>query len=111
MNQGEPGWEKKPTQAYLTLYSSTHSLTLNGTGATGRRSGMSGGWVDESGEEDNRWQRIYCGQFLGRKVIVKERFPKKYRHPVLDRKLTTRRVKEVSSSWWCWWSGGLVDIS
>ena len=36
--------------------------------------------------------RVYSGMFLGRKCIVKERFPKTYRHPELDRKLTLRRT-------------------
>ena len=42
--------------------------------------------------------RLYLGQFLGRKVIVKERFSKKYRHPVLDEQLTKDRLRgEVRS--------------
>ncbi|RKP06237.1 kinase-like domain-containing protein [Thamnocephalis sphaerospora] len=36
--------------------------------------------------------RVYCVPFLGRKAVAKERFSKAYRHPVLDRKLTSRRV-------------------
>ncbi|XP_048878373.1 EKC/KEOPS complex subunit TP53RK isoform X2 [Brienomyrus brachyistius] len=42
--------------------------------------------------------RVYRGQFLGKAVILKERFPKSYRHPALDEKLTHRRsVQEVRS--------------
>ncbi|KAG7493620.1 TP53-regulating kinase [Solea senegalensis] len=42
--------------------------------------------------------RVYRVQFLGKPAIVKERFPKRYRHPVLDEKLTHRRaVQEVRS--------------
>ena len=41
--------------------------------------------------------RVYETTFLGRPTIVKERFPKKYRHPTLDEKLTLRRCRaEVS---------------
>eukprot|EP00761_Pharyngomonas_kirbyi_P000105 gb/GECH01000105.1/.p1 GENE.gb/GECH01000105.1/~~gb/GECH01000105.1/.p1 ORF type:complete len:237 (+),score=55.41 gb/GECH01000105.1/:1-711(+) len=36
--------------------------------------------------------RVYQATFLGRKSIVKERFQKKYRHPILDEKLTSRRL-------------------
>lgn len=42
--------------------------------------------------------RLYRAQFLGRATIVKERFPKRYRHPVLDEKLSHRRtIQEVRS--------------
>ncbi|CAK6966086.1 EKC/KEOPS complex subunit TP53RK [Scomber scombrus] len=42
--------------------------------------------------------RVYRAQFLGKPTIVKERFKKQYRHPVLDEKLTHRRtVQEVRS--------------
>ncbi|XP_035518660.1 EKC/KEOPS complex subunit TP53RK [Morone saxatilis] len=42
--------------------------------------------------------RVYRAQFLGKPTIVKERFPKRYRHPALDEKLTHRRtVQEVRS--------------
>nr|XP_020471467.1 TP53-regulating kinase [Monopterus albus] len=40
--------------------------------------------------------RVYRSEFLGKSAIVKERFPKRYRHPVLDERLTHRRtVQEV----------------
>uniref|UniRef100_UPI0037E97CB7 EKC/KEOPS complex subunit TP53RK n=1 Tax=Semicossyphus pulcher TaxID=241346 RepID=UPI0037E97CB7 len=46
--------------------------------------------------------RVYRAEFLGRPTIVKERFPKRYRHPVLDEKLTHRRtVQEVRSIMRC----------
>ncbi|CAL8340334.1 unnamed protein product [Lota lota] len=42
--------------------------------------------------------RVYRDIFLGKSTIIKERFPKKYRHPLLDEKLTHRRtVQEVRS--------------
>ncbi|XP_054483204.1 EKC/KEOPS complex subunit TP53RK-like [Anoplopoma fimbria] len=42
--------------------------------------------------------RVYRAEFLGKPTIVKERFTKRYRHPVLDEKLTHRRtVQEVRS--------------
>lgn len=42
--------------------------------------------------------RVYRAQFLGKPTIVKQRFPKRYRHPLLDEKLTHRRtVQEVRS--------------
>ncbi|KAJ1658129.1 serine/threonine-protein kinase bud32 [Dispira simplex] len=36
--------------------------------------------------------KIYALTFYGKEAIAKERFPKTYRHPVLDKKLTARRV-------------------
>ncbi|KAG8447056.1 hypothetical protein GDO86_014487 [Hymenochirus boettgeri] len=42
--------------------------------------------------------RVYRGRFLGKAAVVKERFPKAYRHRALDNKLTHRRtVQEVRS--------------
>lgn len=42
--------------------------------------------------------RVYRAHFLGRPAIVKQRFPKRYRHPTLDEKLTHRRTtQEVRS--------------
>lgn len=37
--------------------------------------------------------KLYSGVFLGRRAIAKERFSKSYRHPVLDRTLTVRRIR------------------
>lgn len=37
--------------------------------------------------------KLYTGTYLGKKVIVKERFLKKYRHIDLDRMLTKERIK------------------
>ncbi|KAM6927915.1 EKC/KEOPS complex subunit TP53RK [Xenentodon cancila] len=46
--------------------------------------------------------RVYRTQFLGRPAVLKERFPKRYRHPELDEKLTHRRtVQEVRSMLRC----------
>ncbi|KAF9351223.1 TP53 regulating kinase [Mortierella sp. AD094] len=36
--------------------------------------------------------RVYLAPFCERQAIVKERFVKAYRHPTLDKKLTSRRV-------------------
>ncbi|XP_029948016.1 EKC/KEOPS complex subunit TP53RK [Salarias fasciatus] len=42
--------------------------------------------------------RLYRTRFLGRPAIVKQRFPKRYRHPLLDEKLSQRRTaQEVRS--------------
>lgn len=38
--------------------------------------------------------KIYSGTFHGKPCILKERFPKKYRHPDLDREITTSRLKQ-----------------
>ena len=40
-------------------------------------------------------QRVFETQFLGRPTIIKQRFSKQYRHPTLDAKLTTSRLKQV----------------
>lgn len=42
--------------------------------------------------------RVFTGQFLGQKALIKDRFSKKYRHPQLDEKLNQERLKgEVRS--------------
>ncbi|KAM5135729.1 EKC/KEOPS complex subunit TP53RK [Mantella aurantiaca] len=38
--------------------------------------------------------RVYRGRFLEKAAVVKERFPKTYRHPALDEKLTHRRTAQ-----------------
>eukprot|EP00128_Syssomonas_multiformis_P009470 Colp12_sorted_trinity150504_noHs@17526 len=38
--------------------------------------------------------RVYTSQLMGKPCIVKERFPKTYRHPELDAKLTRSRVSQ-----------------
>ncbi|KAK9811170.1 hypothetical protein WJX73_007976 [Symbiochloris irregularis] len=38
--------------------------------------------------------RVWSGEFLGRPVILKQRFKKKYRHPVLDKHLNHSRLKQ-----------------
>lgn len=38
--------------------------------------------------------RVYRAEFLGKPTVVKERFPKRYRHPALDEKLTHRRTAQ-----------------
>lgn len=42
--------------------------------------------------------RIYKGTFHGRPCIVKERFSKKYRHPDLDKEITSQRIKSEARS-------------
>ena len=42
-----------------------------------------------------RMQRVWAGQLLGRSVVLKQRFRKKYRHPILDNKLNSGRIKQV----------------
>jgi len=42
--------------------------------------------------------RLYTGQFLGENVVVKERFSKKYRHPMLDTQLTKDRHRAEARS-------------
>jgi TP53 regulating kinase-like protein len=37
--------------------------------------------------------RVYTGDFLGRPTIIKERFSKSYRHPLLDKALTLKRMR------------------
>ncbi|XP_041357906.1 EKC/KEOPS complex subunit TP53RK-like [Gigantopelta aegis] len=37
--------------------------------------------------------RLYTSSFYGKPCIVKERFSKSYRHPKLDKSLTTQRIK------------------
>ena len=46
-------------------------------------------------EAEEMLQRVYDGVFLGKPTIIKQRFSKKYRHPVLDSKLTQLRFKQV----------------
>jgi len=36
--------------------------------------------------------RVFASTFVGRKCVIKERFSKKYRHPLLDAKLTLKRL-------------------
>ncbi|KQK10864.1 hypothetical protein BRADI_2g56690v3, partial [Brachypodium distachyon] len=36
--------------------------------------------------------RVFVSTFVGRKCVTKERFSKKYRHPLLDSKLTLKRL-------------------
>ncbi|TVU31113.1 hypothetical protein EJB05_22784, partial [Eragrostis curvula] len=36
--------------------------------------------------------RVFVSTFVGRKCVIKERFSKKYRHPLLDTKLTLKRL-------------------
>jgi len=42
--------------------------------------------------------RVFASTFVGRKCVIKERFSKKYRHPLLDAKLTLKRLNAVSLS-------------
>lgn len=40
--------------------------------------------------------KVYRGMYLGKHVLVKERFKKSYRHPDLDNLLTKERIKSES---------------
>uniref|UniRef100_A0A8D0GFK7 non-specific serine/threonine protein kinase n=1 Tax=Sphenodon punctatus TaxID=8508 RepID=A0A8D0GFK7_SPHPU len=42
--------------------------------------------------------RLYRGQFLGRATVAKLRFPKRYRHPVLEERLSRRRTAQEARS-------------
>ena len=39
--------------------------------------------------------KLFKCQLFGRDVMVKQRFNKKYRHPLLDQKLTRKRTLQV----------------
>ncbi|RUS91974.1 hypothetical protein EGW08_000187 [Elysia chlorotica] len=50
--------------------------------------------------------KLYVGDFYGRPCIMKERFVKNYRHPTLDKTLTSQRIKsEVRANLRCKMSG------
>ncbi|CAN8277209.1 unnamed protein product [Cochlearia groenlandica] len=54
--------------------------------------------------------RVFESTFIGRRCVVKERFSKKYRHPILDSKLTIKRLNAVydeSKKARCFYSGTL----
>lgn len=42
--------------------------------------------------------RVFEGSFCGRPAIIKQRFPKHYRHPELDEKLTRKRLVSEARS-------------
>ncbi|XP_042321872.1 EKC/KEOPS complex subunit TP53RK [Sceloporus undulatus] len=42
--------------------------------------------------------RLYRGLFLGRPAVVKHRFPKRYRHPLLEERLSRRRTAQEARS-------------
>ncbi len=64
-----------------------------------------GGQLIKQGAE----AKIYSAEFLGHPAIIKERFSKKYRHPVLDKSLTQQRTKsEVRSMIRCRMNGQFV---
>ncbi|KAM8835067.1 EKC/KEOPS complex subunit TP53RK [Synchiropus picturatus] len=55
--------------------------------------------------------RVYKTTFFGRPAVLKQRFPKRYRHPVLDEKLTQRRtVQEVRAILRCRRAGILAPV-
>lgn len=50
-------------------------------------------------DEFNLWKqgaeaKLYSGEFLGKTAVAKERFPKKYRHPAIDERITKKRVSQ-----------------
>jgi len=42
--------------------------------------------------------KLYLGNYLGQRAIIKERFPKKYRLPELDVRLTRERLRAEARS-------------
>ncbi|XP_058032324.1 EKC/KEOPS complex subunit TP53RK isoform X2 [Ahaetulla prasina] len=42
--------------------------------------------------------RLYRGQFLGRPTVMKLRFPKRYRHPTMDERLSHKRTTQEARS-------------
>lgn len=42
--------------------------------------------------------KLYRGRFLGRPTVVKLRFPKRYRHPLLEERLSRRRTAQEARS-------------
>ena len=53
--------------------------------------------------------KLYFGDFYGRPCIMKERFQKNYRHPILDKTLTNQRMKsEVRANLRCKISGKML---
>nr|XP_060627478.1 EKC/KEOPS complex subunit TP53RK [Anolis sagrei ordinatus] len=42
--------------------------------------------------------RVYRGLFLGRPAVVKHRFPKRYRHPLLEERLSRKRTAQEARS-------------
>ena len=50
--------------------------------------------------------RVFEGDFYGHPCLIKERFKKNYRHSVLDKNLTTQRLKsEVRANLRCRMAG------
>ena len=39
--------------------------------------------------------RVFSGSLGGRPCLVKERFKKSYRHPLLDERITAKRTQQV----------------
>uniref|UniRef100_UPI00358E3828 EKC/KEOPS complex subunit TP53RK n=1 Tax=Myxine glutinosa TaxID=7769 RepID=UPI00358E3828 len=80
----------------MALSSSSSNVTSDGSNHTQR---LLGGLVLlRQGAE----ARLYRGTFLGRSAVIKERFPRKYRHSVLDARLSSRRtVQEVRTALRC----------
>lgn len=49
-------------------------------------------------EQQGAEARLYRGQFLGRPTVMKLRFPKRYRHPLLEERLSRRRTAQEARS-------------
>ncbi len=77
---------------------------LASQGAEAVRAGKYTRWQNRSSQSihtscvDGGLQRIWEGEYLGRPVMVKQRFSKQYRHPALDSKLTLSRLKQARAS-------------
>lgn len=54
--------------------------------------------------------KLYISDFYGKPCIVKERFTKGYRHPILDQALTSQRLKsEVRANLRCRMAGKIFN--
>ena len=70
---------------------------LHQRGSARRRHRGGGDVIEKFGGYDNMISqgaegRVFAVQFLNRPAIVKQRFKKTYRHPVLDAKITRSRL-------------------
>jgi len=67
--------------------------------------------------EEKLWKqgaeaKLYRGSFLGKPVVIKERFSKKYRHPDLDTRLTKERMRaECRGIMRCKMIGNYFDLT
>lgn len=69
-------------------------------------------WRGNSLSRPRSSQRLFHRVYLGRPAVIKQRFSKKYRHPTLDAKLTSRRLTGVRPPWWvlCFWDAVRIPV-